>query len=481
MGKDQEDGGQSRDGDRSLERSPYSSPRVILPSYLGHLLYTTPDLHDFTRTDLLISLDISDVHLKDFGPASLDDLSVTPKNVQRVMTYRGVLGPPIACDATKGLSILTRGGRKNLTLDQYLDRAVIDRPNYLVALADEVGQAAGHNRRRKAIERTKVYLKGLLRRLRSDQDSPLNNTSILGVVLNDIAFPAHLAESVDQMLQTEELTGLVVGGLYMGESPTEREEIIRAVVNRVEAASATALATATSDPAAAPVGAKKHLVMVQGVDSIADILQCVRVGVDWVYSCYPAVLTRKGHALDLDLSHISPTTLQASTNRKRLSEESSVKDTEPESKRQKLERDTVLEGFAPSFNTLPDEDEQPAEEETAPPSSSLALAVDAYPQADFLPDEVSISLWQTKYARDPAPLQDNCSCHACRHYSKAYIHHLLRSKELLAEVLLYQHNQHQLLELFKGFREAASLGLDHLRLYILKLEEIHQIHSTTRQ
>jgi hypothetical protein len=51
-----------------------------------------------------------------------------------------------------------------------------------------------------------------------------------------------------------------------------------------------------------------------------------------------------------------------------------------------------------------------------------------------------------------------CSCHACKNHSRAYIHHLLKSRELLAEILLYSHNQHTVRLLFKGIRQSIADG-----------------------
>ena len=56
------------------------------------------------------------------------------------------------------------------------------------------------------------------------------------------------------------------------------------------------------------------------------------------------------------------------------------------------------------------------------------------------------------FKKDTRPLDVNCKCHACKHYTRAYIFHLLKAHELLGEVLLYNHNQFQLLKLFKIIR-----------------------------
>lgn len=41
-----------------------------------------------------------------------------------------------------------------------------------------------------------------------------------------------------------------------------------------------------------------------------------------------------------------------------------------------------------------------------------------------------------RFADDFTPFMDGCMCYACKYHTKAYIHHLVRTKELLASVLL---------------------------------------------
>ena len=60
-----------------------------------------------------------------------------------------------------------------------------------------------------------------------------------------------------------------------------------------------------------------------------------------------------------------------------------------------------------------------------------------------------LDLSDTKYARDKSPLSPACSCQTCQRHSRSYIHHLVQSKELLADILLFYHNLFQLIELFR--------------------------------
>lgn len=67
-----------------------------------------------------------------------------------------------------------------------------------------------------------------------------------------------------------------------------------------------------------------------------------------------------------------------------------------------------------------------------------------------------ISLKDDKYREDFEPLIESCQCLCCRKHTKAYIHHLLMTKELLAPVLLSVHNLHHYLEFFKSIRTAVK-------------------------
>jgi queuine tRNA-ribosyltransferase len=51
-----------------------------------------------------------------------------------------------------------------------------------------------------------------------------------------------------------------------------------------------------------------------------------------------------------------------------------------------------------------------------------------------------IHLKKACFREDPRPIDENCPCPACKHYSRAYIHHLFKAGELLGLVLLTQHN-----------------------------------------
>jgi queuine tRNA-ribosyltransferase len=61
-------------------------------------------------------------------------------------------------------------------------------------------------------------------------------------------------------------------------------------------------------------------------------------------------------------------------------------------------------------------------------------------------------------AEDTRPLDDACGCPTCRQYTRAYLHHLVRSGEILASILLTWHNLHYYQDLMAGMRAAIEAG-----------------------
>ncbi|MGA2911718.1 MAG: tRNA guanosine(34) transglycosylase Tgt [Candidatus Levyibacteriota bacterium] len=59
-----------------------------------------------------------------------------------------------------------------------------------------------------------------------------------------------------------------------------------------------------------------------------------------------------------------------------------------------------------------------------------------------------------QYAKDQKPLDPNCKCYTCQNFTRGYIHHLFRSRELLSYTLLSLHNVHFLVNLTKQIRIA---------------------------
>ncbi len=72
--------------------------------------------------------------------------------------------------------------------------------------------------------------------------------------------------------------------------------------------------------------------------------------------------------------------------------------------------------------------------------------------------EGPLSIKQARFTGDPAPLEDDCACYACRRFSRAYLRHLWMAQELLAYRLLSLHNLHFFARLMAEARAAIAAG-----------------------
>ena len=68
----------------------------------------------------------------------------------------------------------------------------------------------------------------------------------------------------------------------------------------------------------------------------------------------------------------------------------------------------------------------------------------------------TVNLLNAKYERDLRPIDENCNCPACRNYSRAYIRHLFKAKEMLGMRLCVLHNLYFYNELMSKIREAIE-------------------------
>ena len=69
-----------------------------------------------------------------------------------------------------------------------------------------------------------------------------------------------------------------------------------------------------------------------------------------------------------------------------------------------------------------------------------------------------IRLRNSRYRDDMAPVDEACACYTCRHFTRAYLHHLQRVNEILGARLNTLHNLHYYHELMAGLREAIACG-----------------------
>lgn len=68
----------------------------------------------------------------------------------------------------------------------------------------------------------------------------------------------------------------------------------------------------------------------------------------------------------------------------------------------------------------------------------------------------TVNMKNARHIDDPRPIDQECKCSACQHYSRAYISHLIRSGEILGPMLMTEHNLTYYQDLMAGLRSAIS-------------------------
>lgn len=77
----------------------------------------------------------------------------------------------------------------------------------------------------------------------------------------------------------------------------------------------------------------------------------------------------------------------------------------------------------------------------------------------------------SKYKTDPNPIDPGCECYTCQNFTRAYIHHLVEAREILAFQLCTYHNLYFITKLMTGIREALSEG----RFHFLKAQWLKEV------
>jgi queuine tRNA-ribosyltransferase len=67
-----------------------------------------------------------------------------------------------------------------------------------------------------------------------------------------------------------------------------------------------------------------------------------------------------------------------------------------------------------------------------------------------------VNLRNARHKDDPRPLDAECCCPACRNYSRAYLHHVVKADEIIGSMLLTWHNLHYYQDLMAGLRAAIA-------------------------
>ncbi|XP_018429620.1 PREDICTED: queuine tRNA-ribosyltransferase subunit QTRTD1 isoform X2 [Nanorana parkeri] len=156
---------------------------------------------------------------------------------------------------------------------------------------------------------------------------------------------------------------------------------------------------------------------IHGVGRPDEVLNCVELGVDLFDSSFPYEVAERGCALSFDHQY------------------------EPDPETAVLDKAELCDV------------EKNREDQT----ENDKLELDQSQMTSY-----EICLKEKRFREDFRPLLPGCTCYCCRNHSRAYVHHLLISKELLAGILLIIHNFQHYFSFFRSARAALRDGKLHL-------------------
>ena len=88
-----------------------------------------------------------------------------------------------------------------------------------------------------------------------------------------------------------------------------------------------------------------------------------------------------------------------------------------------------------------------------------------------------INLFNQKYEKDMRPIEEGCGCQTCRRYSRAYVRHLLKAKEMLGMRLCVLHNLYFYNTMMEEIRDAIDEG----RFHFYKEEKLYGMGQINRE
>ncbi|KAL4422828.1 hypothetical protein ABPG75_009025 [Micractinium tetrahymenae] len=295
-------------------------------------------------------------------------------------------------------SVSIHTGAATVTAEQYVEAVAALQPDLWVALSDDIPNDSRSDRCPKSVDRTVAWLPACMA---AAAGAPaLAGAGALAAVQGG-QYVNERIRCAEAAAKQPGLAGVVVAALGTGESPELRATIIAEVTARF------------------PEGALR---MVSSVGTPEDVLEAVAQGIDLFDSAHLVNLVAGGYALSFPVTPEEEAAQQA-----------------------------AAAGPPPAAG---------AAGETAAAAGAAADGGAAQEQcaADRGEDDSKINLWSLAYRTDARPLLPGCSCFACANHTRAYLHHLLQTHEMTAQVLLELHNTHHYLRFFAAIRDGIAAG-----------------------
>ncbi|XP_049812703.1 queuine tRNA-ribosyltransferase accessory subunit 2 [Schistocerca nitens] len=344
------------------------------------------------------------------------------------MIYCGVQDPAVVSPSgynEKGaVSVWSRSGNHSLTPDMYMDLIEAFQPDMYQALCDgDTDIHSSKKRTRKCVDRTSEFLKHCVRRHKASKT--LQSSSLLAVI--EGGYSVHARQESARAASQHPVSGFVIDGLHTNGPDVEKITFssIREVIQE----------TVKLLPEDKPR-------ITHGCWNPDMVLKLVESGIDVFDSSYPFIVSERGSALvfcnSLDYEH----TKQHSPDSP-IKEEETNKSINIDSRKQAVKSDKGEN--CKNLNS----------DSGATVHSSTTGANGVHDSNDTV---YEISLKDDRFCEDFEPVVASCQCLCCKKHTRAYIHHLLMTNELLAPVLLSVHNMHHYLAFFRSIRTAVTKG-----------------------
>ncbi|TRY56442.1 hypothetical protein DNTS_032910 [Danionella cerebrum] len=330
---------------------------------------------------------------------------------------------PAGYITNKTVSVWGSGGRMELTTARFMEIQAGIQPDCYQSMADgETWQANTSRKRvRKAVDRTLAHLDECL--LLHQKTQELKHAEIFGVVEGGDVLEERLRSARETAKRP--VGGFVLDGFHSAAmGPDVRAQLIQATSaelpqekprsklhlnpSQVEIEQEARKSASETEAVSKAVGFWKRpqgsAVIVLGVGRPDEVISCVEAGVDLFESFFPFQVTERGCALSFPYAA----------------------DPAPETSVPELNGESVTKLDGDETMTL-----------------------------------FEMNLKDKRYKDDFRPLVQGCACFCCQKHTRAYVHHLLETNELLSGVLLMLHNTSHYLGFFRALREA--IACDHLQ------------------
>ncbi|KAL4857432.1 Queuine tRNA-ribosyltransferase accessory subunit 2 [Chlorella vulgaris] len=379
---DRIDGG-ARCGVLSTPSGKIVTPDFLVYTHRGSPLNLTPDMLETLKDVQALSLDV----LQFLTQPKPEVLRGFPGSGRRFLAMDGRF--------VLGFTMTVHTGSSNVTPAQYMQAVAALAPDVWVALSDDVPSDCRPDRAAKAVDRSAAWLSECMSVAAAAPE--LSGAAVFAAVQGG-QYLRERQRCAETMAAQPGVAGFVLAGLGTGESPSQRQQIVEQVVQRL--------------PAAAPR-------LLCSVGTPEEVLEAVAQGIDLFDMGYLAGVTAGGYALSFPL------------------------DAGAQQQQQQQQQQPM-----PANNGSASTDKVPA----------AGGSSDADAAADGGQDCSKINLWAVAYRTDKRPLLPGCNCFACANHTRAYLHHLLQAHEMTAQVLLEVHNTHHYMQFFKAIRASIAAG-----------------------